>query len=337
MTRKERVYAAFTFKETDIVPYQLSWEESVAERVTKYYGSDDWKSKVKNHILNLAYGVPGHKDIDQSHYRDEWGSVWRTDLRPRHCEQVALPKPTLEGYQFPEVPQQWDEKCKKDYEKEIRADSDMFAVGSIGAGIFERAWMMRGFENILMDMVEHPDFVEKLLDGIVEVHLAMIRRLLELPLDGIFLADDWGAQKGLIMGPHFWRKFFKPRFKRLLDEAKSAGKYTLQHCCGDASEIIPEVIEIGLDCMESCQPEAMDIYALKRQFGKQIRFFGGMGTQQMLPFGTPDAIRAETQHLIEEMGKGGGYILASAKPLMPEVPTENAVAFIEAVANQKPR
>lgn len=99
--------------------------------------------------------------------------------------------------------------------------------------------------------------------------------------------------------------------------------------CGDTSTLIPDLIEIGLYCMESCQPEAMDIYKLKKEYGKDIRFGGGLGVQSLYSFGTPDEIRYEVRRLKREMGRGGGYILSSAKPPSAEVPAANIPALLE--------
>ena len=126
----------------------------------------------------------------------------------------------------------------------------------------------------------------------------------------------------------------KPRFQKLFERVRQHDKMVIMHCCGNAFEVIPDVIEIGLDVLESLQPEAMDIYEIKREYGKNIRLWGGLGTQQVLPFGTPEDVRNEIRHLVAEMGAGGGYILASAKPLMQEVPTENAIAVIEEFSRQ---
>lgn len=94
------------------------------------------------------------------------------------------------------------------------------------------------------------------------------------------------------------------------------------------------MIEMGLDVLESLQPEAMNVYEIKRRYGKNLRLWGGLGTQQLLPFGSPESVRREARRLKSEMGKGGGYILAPAKPLMREVPTENAVAVTEEFSRQ---
>jgi uroporphyrinogen decarboxylase len=115
----------------------------------------------------------------------------------------------------------------------------------------------------------------------------------------------------------------------MYERVHAAGMYTISHCCGNVADIMPDLIEIGLDCIQSVQPEAMDPYMLKRQWGDKMTFFGGVGSQRLLPFGTPDEIRREIRALAREMGRGGGYILGLAKAFQPETPTENAAAAVE--------
>ena len=131
------------------------------------------------------------------------------------------------------------------------------------------------------------------------------------------------------MGSDRWRRFFKPRWRRIFDRIHHYGLYSILHMCGDTSEVVPDLIEVGLDCMESCQPECMDIYNLKTQYGKEIRFWGGLGAQSVLPFGAAEEVRRETSRLKIDMGRGGGYILAGAKGLGEEVPVENIAAYLE--------
>jgi hypothetical protein len=147
----------------------------------------------------------------------------------------------------------------------------------------------------------------------------------------VTMGDDWGDQRGVLIGPERWRKFFKPRYARIFAAVHAQGKLAIMHCSGSAADIMSDVVEIGLDVIESVQPEAagMNPYALKKLWGDKITFWGCLGTQQMIPFATPAEIRGEIRRLRGEMGKGGGYILAPAKPLRPETSTENAVAVVE--------
>ena len=166
--------------------------------------------------------------------------------------------------------------------------------------------------------------------------LDIIDRLLELPIDGIFFGDDWGYQNGILIGAKRWREMLKPRIARMYERVRNAEKYVLTHCCGSIAEILPDVIEIGLDVYESVQPEAKDSdpIALKRRFGDELTFWGGLGSQSIIPFGSPREIMDEVTRLSKEMGRGGGYILSPAKKLQPETPIENAAAVVEALLEQ---
>lgn len=329
MNCRERVLAAFRFEETDPIPYQLPMEDNVAERLDAYYGSPAWRERLQQHVGFVGMPSLGILMDGPVVYTDHFGTVWRVDKRPHHLKKPALIEPDLTGYTWPDIDGIWDETLIQRQLREAQKKGQ-FIVGTLGFGLFERSWTMRGFENGLTDMLLHPAFYEELLEGILEFQLKVVRRLLELPIDGVMFSDDWGDQRGVLMGPRLWRKFIKPRARALHEVVRAAGKWALQHCCGSVFDIIPEMIDIGLDVLESLQPEAMDVYEIKRRYGKHLRLWGGLGTQRLLPFGTADEIRAEVERLRRELGRGGGYILAPAKPLMPEVPTDNAVAAVEA-------
>jgi uroporphyrinogen decarboxylase len=330
-TLHENVERALHFEQSEALPYSLPMDEPVIERLNAYYGGLEWQSRLHNAIgwisvpkLGLGKGLPGKES-------DVFGAVWRTDQRPAHLVRPALDQPDLNGYRWPTLDEIWDEAAVK-AQVEAARGRGQFVVASTGLGLFERSWTLRGFENALTDMLLYPQFYHALLDGILAIHLQVIERLAALGVDGILLSDDWGEQRGVIMGPRLWRTFIRPRATAYFAAVHAAGKWTFQHCCGNVYEIIPEMIECGLDVLESLQPEAMDVYAIKRNYGKDLRLWGGLGTQQMIPFGTPQQIRQEVRRLRQELGAGGGYILAPAKPLLPEVPTENAVAVLEAFA-----
>ena len=197
-------------------------------------------------------------------------------------------------------------------------------------GLFERSWLMRGFENVLTDMLLSPTFVDELLDGILDVHLRMMDLIVaRIPIDAYFGGDDWCDQRTVIMGLDLWRRFFKPRLARMIDHCHELGRPYVLHSCGNVSPLIDDLIDIGLDGLESLQAETMNVYKLKRKAAGKLVLIGGMGVQRLIPFGTPEEIRAETKRLINELGRGGGYVLGPSKPLPPETPIANAVAFIE--------
>jgi uroporphyrinogen decarboxylase len=335
ITPRERVKAAFNFEETDIVPYDLPIEPEVQERLSEHYGGDDWENTIEKHFVQVIF--PSEMDfIDSNCFRDEYGCVWDCRALPLHLVESPLKEPTLKGYDFDEVQKKVLDMFNKDHARMIIDENqDKFILGYVGSSLFETSWKLRGFENGLMDCALHTSFYEELLDHILEVQISMVDTICEFPIDAVFMGDDWGDQRGIIIGPERWRQLLKPRFKKLFERVHQHGKPIMMHCCGNAFDVIPDVIEIGLDTLESLQPEAMDVYEIKRRYGKNIRLWGGLGTQQVLPFGTPDDVRNEIHRLIAEMGAGGGYILAAAKPLMQEVPTENAIAVIEEFTQQQ--
>jgi uroporphyrinogen decarboxylase len=338
LSPRDLVIAQIEHRETGHIPYTLSWEGDVAERLDAYYGSAAWQDLIDNAIQHVR-GPSADLYVDETIRplaTDIYGTTWRTDRRPTHLVEPALKTPSLEGFRFPDIGTLFAPGWQEASLREIEEKQGHFTVTGFSFGLFERTWTLRGFNEALMDAVAEPDFYEELVRQIAEHQLAIVERLLELPVDGIMFSDDWGYQQGVLLGPARWRRILKPWLAKMYDRVHKAGKYALSHCCGSIVDIIPDVIEIGLDVLESVQPEAagMNPYDLKRRFGDRLAFWGALGSQSTIAFGTPAEIQAEVTRLCREMGRGGGYILAPAKALQPETSTENAAAVVEAFLQQ---
>jgi uroporphyrinogen decarboxylase len=322
-------------RETQEVPYTLSYDAEVGNRLDAHYGGPQWRDRLKRYIAGAsAVATDAKEPVDDRHVRDAYGGLWRHDRRPWHLEKPPLSEPSFDGYTFPALETFLRPDAKQAGFETCAKCSDLFLIGHLGWGLFERSWTLRGFENALMDAATEPDFYAELLDRLTDLYMAFLEYTVDLPVDAIQFGDDWGDQRGVILGPDRWRTFLKPRWSKLYDAVHRQGKIVISHSCGSVAEIIPDMIEIGLDVLESVQPEAagMNPYELKREWGDKITFWGCLGSQSLLPRGTPDQIQREVRRLRREMGVGGGYILAPAKPLQPETPTENAVAVVEAFA-----
>ena len=334
MTPREIVLYQLRHIETPVVPYTLGFEDGVPQRLDAHYGTPDWRRRITHFIHGIHCVNTDHKDrVDASHNRDLYGGLWRTDRIPWHLEVPPLSEPSFDGYTFPKAEKFFNPAGKEEGRKFCETNTGLFRLGNLGWGLFERCWTLRGFENALMDIVAEPDFFQEMVDRLTNLYLEFVDYTCELPIDAVLFGDDWGDQQGVIVGPANWRKFFKPAWGKIYDRVHSHGKLVMSHSCGSVADIIPDLIEIGLDCLESCQPEArgMNPYELKKRFGKKLAFWGCIGSQHLLPFDTPENIRAEISKLRREMSVGGGFILAPAKPLQPETPTANAVACLEAM------
>jgi len=332
MTKRELVREQIQHRETTPVPYTCGVEQPVAEQLNEHFGGGAWRERIDDAIRSVAGpDWAACQRPTENGYVDEFGSLWRTDRRPTHLERPALEEPDLDRLTIPSVDALFHDDWFEQAAKRCEELEGYFTVAGIGWGLFERSWTIRGFENALLDSIASPDFYKELVDTIAAHQRAVLQKLLSLPVDGIMFSDDWGDQRGVILGPERWRRFIKPRVAEFYEMVHGAGKYTLSHCCGSVTDIMEDIIDIGLDVLESVQPEAMDPYMLKERFGDRIAFWGGLGSQSTIPFGTPDEIRAEVRRLRNVMGQGGGYILAPAKALQPGTPIQNAIAVIEAI------
>ena len=331
MKPREIVLEQIRHRETTPIPYTLTFEEEVGERLDRHFGDETWRGELVSYMVQCG-GVVRLLDeqLDDAHRRDAFGTVWRTDQLPQAVVEPGLKTPSFEGYAFPSADSFADPEVKAATEKRVEESSDSFTIISPTFCLWQ-SWYVRGFETTLIDCITEEDFYAELLDRFTDLSLAMIEECADIPADAIMMGDDWGDQRGILIGPERWRKFFKPRYARIFEAIHDQGKLTIMHCCGSAADIMPDAIEIGLDVIESVQPEAggMNPYGLKEAWGDGITFWGGLGSQSTIPFGTPDGIRGEIHRLRSEMSRGGGYILAPAKPLRPETPTENAVAVVE--------
>lgn len=216
----------------------------------------------------------------------------------------------------------------------IGATEDGVFLVSLGFSLFERAWTLAGMENVLMAMATDRDFADALLDRIVEFDLAVIENACAHDIDIFRFGDDWGQQRGLLMGPDLWREFVKPRFEELCRLVKSKGKLTMLHCCGKVDEIFPDMIECGLDIFNPFQPEVMDVFDVKRRYGDRMSFYGGISIQRTLPFGRVQQVRDEVKKLIDVVGASGGYIASPSHDIPADAKPENIAAMIEALQNQ---
>jgi uroporphyrinogen decarboxylase len=194
---------------------------------------------------------------------------------------------------------------------------------------------IRGAENIMLDMAEKPAMAHALFGRIRGFYLEYLRRILEAAggaLDIVLTGDDFGAQNGPLISPGMWDRFLRQGFADYLALARSFGAVTMHHTCGSVVDLVPRMVDCGLQVLQSLQPEArgMDAAALKDAFGERLCFQGGVSIQRTLPYGTPDDVRREVQALAGAMGRGGGYIFCTSHNIQADTPMENVRALLDA-------
>lgn len=194
-------------------------------------------------------------------------------------------------------------------------------MGGVTATILEGAEILRGMERIMVDLVENQDFVNELMDKLVEFHFKIGKNLIELGVDIIYIGDDVGMQSGMLISPALWKKFLKPRYDYLFREWKKINKNILFafHSDGHIEPIIPDLIEIGLDILNPVQPGTMNDIRLKKEFGKKLSFWGGINVQKTMFFGSAKEVVDEVKDRINIFGKDGGFIISSSHNIQPNI------------------
>jgi uroporphyrinogen decarboxylase len=351
MTSKERVLAAMAHQKPDRVPVDYWASAQVNQTLMEHFGLSDYESLlcklgVDFRVVRPRYAGPELKDAGGQ-------PVGLFGVRSRGTYSAAVSNVPLkdattvkeiEDYPFPS-PDWYDysgvvEECKK--------YSEYAVVGGEWSPFFCTACSMMSMENLLIAMAWYPKVVECLHTKIVDFFYEVSKRQFEAAqgkvarrqegegarwqkskMDIFFMGDDYGMQKGLIMSLEMWRKFIKPHLVKLFDLAKSYGLKVMLHCCGSIVDIIPDLIDIGLDALDPIQVRAAGMRAehLAREFGKDLVFHGSIDTQQTLPNGTPADVAAEVKSRIEVFGNG--FICAPSQVFLPDIPVENIIALYE--------
>jgi uroporphyrinogen decarboxylase len=350
MNSKERVLSAVALSEPDRVPMDFHGNRWVLERLTKDLKAASHRElllSLRSDIVDLRGTVdpvyrgpvPYSRELPGGIHESFWG--WRQETTLAACgpEETYVDFPLssattvgeLELHRWPS-PDWFD---FSDFAERLEPWKD-FAVMATGASVWQHPSFLRGLDTMMVDMLVEPDMAGYMMDRFTEFYLGYFDRMLDAAggrIDILRQADDLGTQRSLFFSPELFRSFIKPRIARLVDLAHSHGVKFMFHSCGAIRPLIDDLIEIGVDILDPLQALAagMDPEGLKTDFGDRICLHGGIDTQYLLPRGSPQEVRSETERRLEILGAGGGYILAPCHVLQMDVPTANIMALSSTV------
>lgn len=332
MNKRDVIRTVLTHGRPEYVPWDLALSPSAMASLAERLGVRDAEELVGNHFVYLGSKLTQLTADSQGTLKDRFGVSWvyAPDSESYMVSQAPLEEPTLKGYSFPSAD---DPSLYDELQTQTVRYNDRFRIFAIGYTLFERAWTLRGMENLMMDLVLDPGFVHQMLDAITEVNIQQIRRAAAFDFDCVHFGDDWGSQRGLLISPAQWREFIRPRLKRLFDAVRERGLYISVHSCGDIQPVLDDLEDLGVDVVNPFQPEAMDVWALFRRYQGRLTFHGGLSSQQTLPFGTVEQVKDQTRRLLQA-GREGGYVFASGHGVDYQVPVDNILALLEVLQSQ---
>lgn len=346
MTPKQRVHAALRRQPTGRVPIFMWFHPETAARLARLLeirpdqvglamGNDVQQAWVNNNVA--MEGVVHQHDGDG--HTDFWGIRWMKEGPFNQIAEFpmakASPQQVLE-YRFP-----YDHVAELLAPMQaVLAHQDQYLIGcDVSPCAYEMYWRLRGMETAMLDMAAEPELARTMLGRCADFAVELAKQACErFPLDWLWTGDDVAGQQSMMMSPVTWRDLVRPHLQRVFDVGKRHGLWLAYHSCGAIREIIPDLIEMGLDVLNPVQGNCpgMDPLELKRQFGDKLAFMGGVDTQDLLPRGSVADVVQATERLLQCMtAGGGGYILAASHTIPPETPDANIFAMYEVAGMTK--
>ncbi len=346
MRPRERIHAALAGDPTDRVPHNFRAWGNVQDDLVDHLGLPDRSAVLEwagSDVRDLGgLGSFLRPDVRLEPNTDIWG-VRREVVSGEagsyaHIAHSPLAEARgmddLDCYAFPDAGALFDFSDLPGHARRLGREGHYFLFTEVES-VFDRTWAVRGMENFLVDLIESPDLVDAMLERNATFFCERTRMLLEAGeglVDCVGLFNDFGTQHGLLVSPGMYRRFVKEHQRRLVAMAHDHGAKVFYHSCGCVSELWDDLLEIGVDILDPLQLPALGLTPEQvRQTWPAVNFHGGLDTQTVLPFGTPEEVRAEVDHLAEALSREGHYILSTSHNLQGGVPMANLVAMVEAL------
>ncbi len=354
MIPKERVLTALKHKEPDRVPLMYRDVPEVRERLFR-----DLNLKTDNELYEYfnidfrwvgpEYIGPALEDDKTGHRFDIWGVEWKYTKFNKdsgYWNEVRHPlidvhdPAALNDYSWPDI-SLWDFTSLAESADKFSGYAIMTAPGVSSPGLLQYPIQtLIGTERSFTDLYINPAFYRALMEKVENFQTLFVEKMMKAAggrIDFFRMGDDYGSQNGLLLSPEIFKEFLSPSLKRIADIAKAHGAHYYHHTCGAVKTLIPTLIETGVEILDPVQIKAAEMVPadLKREFGSDICFSGGVDEQELLPNGTPAEIKAEVFKLLDTMAPGGGFFIGPTHNFQDDIPTENIAAMYEAAAEWK--
>jgi len=349
MTGRERILTALDGGTPDRVPRALGfgrvdiarlappneYHDGLVDVQFVQFGEAPAVEELRRFIRQFGYdtrlGTVGTPEQVANYAR--WG-YHPEDARRRNPLARARSLDDLREFPFPDADVEHDIEALAAQVHEIQAPG-LAAGGTLphlGGELFEPAWRLRGLENLLLDLIERPDWAHFLLDRLTGLARAKAEALARAGVDVLSLGDDVGMPRSMILGPEHWREFLGPRMASIIAAGRAIKPdvRVVYHSDGWYEPIVGDLIDIGVNAINPVQPEHMDAAHIRRRFGTRIAFWGTVGHQTTFAHGTPEDIRREVRERITTLGRAGLVLCPAYDVPWPEVPWANIAAFLEA-------
>lgn len=343
MTPKEMVLAAVSHKVSDRTPITFDAEPEVFEALYKHLNFNTREQLFDFLHCDTWMVLPGNYIVPASESGKElktsiWG--WKTVVaRYSGGTYDELCHSPLAGTDDPSAIDHypWPDLSAHDYSNfytNINSHSDRAIISASSWGAYFIASFIRGMENLMIDFAVNQLFAEKLIRTIAERVVALLRHMLSQKgaegIDIVYMADDYCSQQAPMFSPESFKRLVVPYLREVVDIAHGHGKKFMLHVCGAVRPLLPMIIDAGVDMIEPIQirAEGMEPGGLKRDFGKDICFYGGLDLQNVLCCGTPQSVANETKRLIDILGEGGGYVFGPGHTyIQVDAPIENILSM----------
>lgn len=352
MTNRENFFAIVRREGYERMPAEFVLCPALQDKVRAQYGTADYEEVFQfawrrvEDIRLVDHDVEKYRKFYKNPLADGadidiWGVGHEKSPNSMHMTYMRHPMEDMEtleemmAYPFPDFA--GGETAHQKEQADVIKAGDLIAIGDMQMTIWEIAWYLRSMEELFCDMMDGDEKAEFIFDKALEMAKARTKAYIEAGVDVLFYGDDIGMQHTIMMSEELYCEWIKPRLTELIAFARGLKPDILifYHSCGFVEPFIPHLIEAGVDVLNPIQSECMEFEEIYRKYGDRISFHGTIGTQTVMPHGTPEEVREAVRRNLEIAGKKGGLLVAPTHMLEPEVPLENVLAYVEACREYK--